>query len=79
MKLTVDENTKRSRTRRELAVWIIRVEMLFLVSSAILYRIDEQYAEFVFKLATHDPMNYLVLGIGAFFFGLHLVRAAKGK
>jgi len=79
METTVAENTKRSLTRREIAVWVIRTEIGFLVSSAILFKIDSDLSEYLYKIATTTPMDYLVLGIGAFFFGAHIVRATQGK
>ena len=77
MKLTVDENTARSITRRTIAIYVIKVELFLLLASVVCYRIDEGMAEYIYKVATGEPMNYLVLGIGAFFFGSHLVRATK--
>ncbi len=78
LKSTVDENSQRSKTRRDIAIWIIRCEMIMLFLSIILFKLDPGYSAYIFKVATHDPLNYLVLGVGAFFFGSHLVRAAKG-
>jgi hypothetical protein len=74
MKSTVAENTQRSLTRRNIAIWVIRTEIAMLVSSAILYRLDAELSLYIYKIATTNPMDYLVLGIGAFFFGAHLVR-----
>lgn len=79
MASTVAENTQRSLTRRSIAMWVIRTEIAFLVTSAILYRLDAELSLYLYKIATTSPMDYLVLGIGAFFFGSHLVRATKGE
>ena len=79
MKATVGENTNRSITRRELAMFIIRVELWLLILSVILYKIDKPLAEYVFMLCTDSPLSLLTLGVGAFFFGTHLVRATKGQ
>ena len=79
MESTVTENTQRSRTRRDIAIWVIRTEIFFLITSAVMFKIDEPLAEYLYKIATTSPMDYLVLGIGAFFFGAHLVRATQGK
>jgi len=76
---TVDENTERSRTRRNIAIWVIRFEILLLTLSILLFKIDPSWSEYIFKIATNSPMDFLVLGIGAFFFGAHLVRATKGN
>lgn len=79
MESTVKENTQRSITRRNIAIWVIRTEIFMLAASAILYRLDAELSEYIYKIATTTPMDYLVLGIGAFFFGSHLVRATKGE
>lgn len=79
MKSTVAENTQRSITRRSIAIWVIRSEIGFLASSAVLYKLDMELAEYIYKIATDSPMGYLTLGVGAFFFGAHLVRATQGK
>jgi len=79
MKSTADENTERSITRRSLALWIIKTEIFLLLGSVVMYQIDQSLSAYMFKVATHEPLNYLVLGVGAFFFGAHLVRATKGK
>ncbi len=79
MNSTVAENTQRSLTRRNVAIWVIRAEIAFLVSSAIIYRFDNELSLYLYKIATTSPMDYLVLGIGAFFFGSHLVRQLPKK
>ena len=76
MKSTIGENTQRSITRRELAIWIIRTEIILLVFSVVLQKIDPAWGEYVYKICTESPLGLLTLGVGAFFFGTHLVRAA---
>lgn len=78
MESTVAENTERSKTRRDIALLVIRWELLMLTASILLYKIDKGYADYIYKICTQDPISYLVLGIGAFFFGSHIVRAMKG-
>ncbi len=79
MASTMAENTERSITRRSIAIWVIRSEVAFLVSSAILYSFDKELSLYIYKIATTSPMDYLVLGCGAFFFGSHLVRQLPKK
>jgi len=79
MASTVAENTQRSLTRRNLSIWIIRFEIFLLTASAILYKFDSELSLFVYKIATTEPMSYLVLGVGAFFWGSHLVRQLPKK
>ena len=77
MKSTVSENSQRSRTRRDIALWVIKVEIFLLLGSAAVFKFDEPMAKYLYQIATDSPMGYLTLGVGAFFFGAHLVRAAK--
>ena len=79
MESTVGENTERSITRRELALLIIRFELVLIALSIALYKIDEDYSKFIWEIATNDPLNYLVGGVGAFFFMAHIVRASRGQ
>jgi len=79
MASTVAENTERSRTRRDLSLWIIRFEIALLTASAILYKIDVDLSAFIYKIATTEPMSYLVLGVSAFFYGTHLIRSLPSK
>lgn len=86
MESTVGENTERSRTRREIAIWVIRNWFIMLwvtiVSRGVellLGAVNHEFSMFVFEVATFSAMTYLVLGIGAFFFGAHIVRQVKDK
>lgn len=76
VKSTVGENTARSITRRELAIWIIRVELACLVLYGILASFGLKAADVWWKIAVDSPLGMLTLGVGAFFFGTHLIRAA---
>ena len=77
MESTVAENTERSRTRRDIALWIIKTEVFLLLTSVVVFKFDPALSEYIYRVATESPMGYLTLGVGAFFFGAHLVRAAK--
>ena len=74
MESTVAENTQRSITRRSIAIWVIRTEIGFLTASALLYKFEPDLAKYLYQIATDSPMGYLTLGVGAFFFGAHLIR-----
>jgi len=84
IKNTVAENTERSRTRREIAIWIIRNWFIMLWVSIFAYGLElamdltHDFSAFVFSVATFSAMTYLVLGVGGFFFGAHIVRQIKG-
>ena len=74
---TVAENSQRSKTRRDISLWVIRTELGFLIASALLYKLDSAWAEYLYRIATESPLGLLTLGVGAFFFGTHLIRASK--
>ena len=76
---TVDENTERSKSRRAIALWVIRVELSILVASGALYPLNPEWSAYLFKVSADSPLGLLTLGIGAFFFGTHMLRAGKGK
>jgi len=78
MESTVKENTARSITRRSLAIWIIRAWIGLLIASIIAHILDiDDAAEYIFRIATLSTMEYLVLGVGGFFFGAHIIRQTK--
>ena len=79
METTIGENTQRSLTRRDIAIWIIRAEIILLVFSVVLHKIDKPWGDYVYQICTDSPLGLLTLGVGAFFFGTHLVRATKGN
>ena len=58
---------------------IIKTEIFLLLGSAALFKLDAEYAAYLYKIATNSPLDYLVLAVGAFFFGAHLVRTSKGQ
>ena len=74
MQQTIDENSERSRTRRSLALLVLRWWIFLLTLSAILYKVDQAWSAYIFKIATYQDVAFLVLGIGAFFWGSHLLR-----
>lgn len=74
MKQTIDENSERSRTRRSLALLVLRWWIFLLTMSALLYKVDQEWSAYIFKVATFNDVAFLVLGIGAFFWGSHLIR-----
>ncbi len=75
--MTVDENSERSRTRREIAIWVIRVELGMLVGSVIAFKFDSELSKYMYQVATDSPLGLLTLGVGALFFGTHMLRSSK--
>lgn len=79
MKASVNENSQRSITRRSIAIWVIRLEAVFLVLYGILASFGLAAAEVWWKIAVDSPWGMLVLGVGAFFFGTHMLRSFTDK
>ena len=72
---TSNESTQRSITRRSIAVWIMRAEILVIAASAISFPFNKEWSEYLFKLASYDsPLGWMAVGVGVFFFGTHLLR-----
>ena len=78
MQASQSENTQRSITRREIAIWVIRMEMVALVLYGALGSFKIEAAGVWKEIAFDSPLALLALGVGAFFFGTHLLRSAKG-
>ena len=86
MDSTVGESTQRSETRRSLAISIIQNWFLMLWVSVVSFAAelaveaatgiesDHSLSAFVLGVATIAQLLYLVLGVGAFFFGAHINR-----
>jgi len=72
-----DENTQRSITRREIAIWIIRIELLCLMLYGTLASFNLGAAGVWKEISFDSPLSVLTWGVGAFFFGTHLIRSAK--
>lgn len=103
MQSTINENTQRSLTRRDIALWVIRVTLCVLVASIPVYAVEmywldvpacvalnaegqpawidgcQTVSQYMYTIVTTEPLSYLVLGVGAFFFGAHIVRQYKGS
>ena len=74
---TLNENTDRSKTRRDLAIFILHFYALLLFISGIVYPFNAEWSRFWFQLATGTDVGWLVLGVGAFFWGSHTLRTIK--
>lgn len=79
MEATAKENTQRSITRREIAIWVIRIEAISLMLYGVLASFQLKAAEVWWKIAVDSPWGILTLGVGAFFFGTHMLRSFTDK
>jgi len=82
-KSMLNSNTVSSKARRGLAFVIVAVFLLMLISSAILYKYDLEWSQFIFEMAKSE-LSMLVMMIMGFFFGgymasTHLIGNLKKK
>ena len=80
VKLSVNENSIRSITRRYLAIAIVSVFLVLILAAVVSYAYDREYAAFIFRVAEH--MNTLVMMVAGFFFGAYMLGSHllnKGK
>jgi len=76
MELSREESSIKSVTRRIIAILVMVHWLLFLDVAAVLYLLDKQpQAKAIFDLS--NSMLWIVGGVGAFYFGAHLLRQAK--
>ena len=79
-KVTANESSTRSVTRRILAVGFIAAYLFLLLAGCAVYKWDPQYSLFLFNTAT--SLNTPVLTIIIFYFGYYavsnIIKAKKG-
>jgi len=68
---TLDENTDRSKARREIAVFFIKFYSLMLFMTGMVYPISSEWSMVWFNLSTSLAVGGLVSAISIFFFGSH--------
>ena len=76
---TLNENTDRSKTRRDVAMFVMRFYALVVFMVGMTYPISEDWSDVWLSIATLPPLAGLVLGVGAFFFGTHTLRSWQAK
>ena len=73
IKMTLSENTTRSKTRRVAAISWIAVELFLVLLSVLVWPISEDYSEFVWSVASSTLMMSGTLSVIAFFFGPYMI------
>jgi len=74
---TLKENSQRSKTRRHLAILVIRNWIAMLWAAVFAWLWKPEWSGFILTIALSTALITLVLGIGAFFWGTHLLRDTK--
>lgn len=71
---TLDENTDRSKARREVAVFFIKFYAIMLFMCGMVYPISAEWSNVWFELATSLSVGGLISAISLFFFGSHVAH-----
>jgi tRNA A37 threonylcarbamoyltransferase TsaD len=72
---TLEENTDRSKARRQIAQDVIRFYLWLIFLCGMTYPIDPKWSALWLSLASLPALGGLVVGVGAFFFGAHIHRS----
>lgn len=76
---TLEENTQRSKTRRDLAIMTIKFYFILVFLSGMVFKLDPEWSKVWYELAISVPMASLVLGVSGFFWGVHVLRTKQKK
>jgi len=76
-KVAYDQNSIRSVTRRWLAFMVVGPTMLFSVAGAVVFVFDQSYGNFLLELS--GKFIPWAGGVLVFYFGPHLIGAARKK
>ena len=76
---TLEENTDRSKARRQIAQDVIRFYILLVFMCGITYPVSSDWSKVWLSLASLPALGGLVVGVGVFFFGAHMHRSHIGK
>ena len=71
---TLGESTERSKTRRDIAVLVIKFYLLLLFISVMVFPFNKEWSTFALSVAMIPALGGLVVSIGVFFFGSHLIQ-----
>ncbi|MBN2669989.1 MAG: hypothetical protein JXR60_12280 [Bacteroidales bacterium] len=82
-KSMLNSNTVSSKARRGIAYAIVFTFLAMIIASAVLYKFDKDYSQFIFEMAKSE-LSVLVLMVMGFFFGgymasTHLIGNLKKK
>ena len=78
VKMTLQENTKRSKTRREIAVLWIKAQLIMIFWVMLIAPFDRELAKFYATIVFGTLMISGTLAVLAFFFGSHMLSSHLG-
>ena len=71
---TLGESTERSKTRRDIAVLVIKFYPLLIFVALMAFPFNKEWSAFALSLATIPALGGMVVSIGLFFFGSHMIQ-----
>ena len=78
VKMTLGENTERSKARRAVAIMWIKAQLAMIFITMLVAPLDMEIAEFYFSIAFGSVMVGGSLAIIGFFFGAHMLSSHMG-
>ena len=77
-KLLGQETTTQSVTRRVLAMLVVVPFVILVLSAAVVYPFNQEYAKFLLDLA-QSQFGWLTMGVAAFYFGPFMIQRMLKK
>ena len=77
MKVTHDETTTRSVTRRIIAISIMAFTIFSIIAVCIIRKFDPEWAEFILKVVEYFQFDRAFIAVVIFFFGNHIITRIK--
>lgn len=74
VKSTMSESTERSKARRSISIMWIKFQLFLVALTVIAFPVDNNAAEFYWKVATSNVMLFGTMSVLVFFFGAHVLR-----
>jgi membrane-bound ClpP family serine protease len=83
MEQNIDQNSERSKARREIAKAIVYYYLSLLTFVALVYRFDPEWAKFILEMSVKMKLGIAFIAIIVFYFGYYGIQGAiekvKGK
>ena len=77
MKVTHDETTARSVTRRIIAILIMAITVISMVLLCAIWKYDKAWGEFILRVIEYYQLGWAFIAVVVFFFGNHMIRGFK--
>lgn len=79
MEQNIDQNSERSKARREIAKAIVYYYLSLFTFVGLIYRYDKGWAEFLIKMSIEMKLGVAFMAIIVFYFGYYGVQGAIEK